>query len=605
MKAGAAFKAGSVILLIIVVLFVFYANQLFMKRRSKEIGLYQMIGMPKSTINGMLIIENIILWISAIFTGILFGFFFSRFFTMIFLKVVNNDKVVSMYFSKEALLQTLLVFAIILILILLQTIWLVSRSKLLDLFKANSKVEQRVKKLSSLKIILGIAGLVLIIYGYYRSTILFDVNENTTMTDLTISMGIILASVILGTFLVFHYSISFIMNAIRGSKKGHLSISDVLAISPIMHRMRASSISLSLITILTALALGVLSLGYIAYYGVTASTNQNSPYDYMTFNEQSTFEKSLNEAEIDYTKTEFQLLNVQADTYALMANPVEETNFTKDYDTIFIRASDVKQIFPALNLKEDEAVISGYSNIMEKLMQVSTNKHFEVDMNGLKKQVLLKDIQKQNVLPPEITYGNPAFIISDALFDSLSLQAHVKKQTIWKSIQGYDVASSDLKHAEDLFIKTTKNGTFTTDDVTLVAESKQKATKASVERIGLVIFIAGFIGLAFLFATGSILYFKQMSEAEDERHSFVIMRKIGFTVQEIMRGIYVKQLLSFGLPLLIGILHSYFAVRCGWIFFGSELYTPLFITMGLYVVLYSLFAVLTARYYKKIVTNAL
>ncbi len=65
MKAAAGFQVGSILLLIIVFFFVFYANQLFLKRRSKEIGLYQMIGIPKSTISYMLTIENIILWFGA------------------------------------------------------------------------------------------------------------------------------------------------------------------------------------------------------------------------------------------------------------------------------------------------------------------------------------------------------------------------------------------------------------------------------------------------------------------------------------------------------------------------------------------------------------
>lgn len=605
MKAGAAFNAGAIILLIIVILFVFYANQLFMKRRSKEIGLYQMIGMPKSTINGMLVIENIILWISAICIGVLCGFFFSRLFTLIFLKVINNDKIVSMYFSQEALGKTLLVFAIILIIVLLQTVWMVSRSKLLDLFQASSKAEQRVKKISTVKILLGIVGLVLIVFGYYRSTILFDLNESVTMTDLTISMGIILLSVILGTFLVFHYSISFIMNTIRASRKGHLTISDVLAVSPIMHRMRASSISLSLITILTALALGVLSLGYIAYYGVTASSDQYSPYDYTTFNKQSSFEQALNDAEIDYRKTELHILNVQANTNTLMVDPPDYSNFEMDYSTMFVKLSEAQQTFPSLKLKDDEAAISGYSNMLETLLNMQTARKFEVDINGLKKQLTLTTIEKQSILPNTLTYGNPAFIISDKLYDELSKQPHIKKQTLWNSLQGYDVDKKDLKQTEDLYVKTTHDGQFKVNKAIISTDSKETSMRASVERIGLVIFISGFIGLAFLLATGSILYFKQMSEADDERHSFIIMRKIGFTSQDIMRGIYVKQLLSFGLPLIIGILHSYFAVKCGWMFFGSELYAPLFITMGIYIILYSLFAILTTHYYKKIVTTAL
>ena len=78
---------------------------------------------------------------------------------------------------------------------------------------------------------------------------------------------------------------------------------------------------------------------------------------------------------------------------------------------------------------------------------------------------------------------------------------------------------------------------------------------------GLLIFITGFLGLVFLISTGSILYFKQMTEAEQERKSYATLRQLGFTVKDIMRGIIRKQAFVFGLPLLIGLLHSVFAIK--------------------------------------------
>ena len=84
-----------------------------------------------------------------------------------------------------------------------------------------------------------------------------------------------------------------------------------------------------------------------------------------------------------------------------------------------------------------------------------------------------------------------------------------------------------------------------------------------------------------------------------------ILRKMGFTTNEIMSGIRRKQLFNFGFPLIIGLAHSYFAVKSGWILFGTELVAPLLITMGIYIVLYSIFAILSAGYYRKVVEAAL
>ena len=118
-------------------------------------------------------------------------------------------------------------------------------------------------------------------------------------------------------------------------------------------------------------------------------------------------------------------------------------------------------------------------------------------------------------------------------------------------------------------------------------------------------FIVAFLGLTFLITSGCILYFKQMDESEEEKSSYTVLRKLGFTQGDLLRGIKVKQLFNFGIPLVVGLLHSYFAVQSGWFLFGTELWTPMMIVMGLYTVLYSVFGVLSVQHYKKIIGKAL
>ncbi len=104
-------------------------------------------------------------------------------------------------FSIEALIQTVSVFAILLIVVLLQTMWVIHRTKLLDLFKATSKAELKLKKMNPFQILFGMLGIGLIVYGYYVSTILFEMDQTSTTMDLYIRMSTVLGCVILGTFL--------------------------------------------------------------------------------------------------------------------------------------------------------------------------------------------------------------------------------------------------------------------------------------------------------------------------------------------------------------------------------------------------------------------
>lgn len=613
LKAEMGFKVGSILLLVIVFFFVFYANQLFLKRRSKEIGLYQMIGIPKPTISYMLTIENLILWIGASAIGIMIGFFFSRFFALLFLKAINNKREIALNFSTEALFQTMLVFGLLFIVVLLQMMWMVHRTTLLDLFKATSKAEQKMKKMNPIQIILGIFGIGLIIYGYYLSTVLFALDKTISENDLYIKMGKILGSVIIGTFLIFRYSIAFIMNMIRMSKRGHLSLNDVLAITPIMHRMKSNTLSLSIITLMTAMALTILSLSYITYYSTDAQTEQNMPYDLAILNHkgEKSFEESLKSENINYKKYQFDLLNVQIDTNTLLEKPIsKKSKLNISLDNIVMKESDARIVFPNLHLGKDEAILTGYSDIIENVMPVKIGKSMILYHDDAKQKLKLIDIEKKASISAELSYGSPVIIIQDELFNQLKKDPSIQKSTLWKSYNGYNISKENqLKEAIALYKKATNNGTFKIaekDGVTSVQISpKKEMYQQSLENMGLLIFITGFLGSAFLLATGSILYFKQMTEAEEELESYRTLRKIGFSADEMMRGIYRKQLFSFGLPLLLGLCHSYFAVKSGWNFFGTELVVPLVTTMGIYILLYSIFAILTSSYYRKIIKGIL
>ncbi len=123
--------------------------------------------------------------------------------------------------------------------------------------------------------------------------------------------------------------------------------------------------------------------------------------------------------------------------------------------------------------------------------------------------------------------------------------------------------------------------------------------------MGLIMFIVGFLGLTFLITSGCVLYFKQMDEGESEKPDYTILRKLGFTQGDLLKGIQLKQIYNFGIPLLVGLLHSYFAVQSGWFLFGTELWTPMIIVMVLYTALYSIFGILSVLYYKKVIKEAL
>lgn len=147
-KGAAAIGASSVLLIVIVGIFLLYANTIFIKRRSKEIGLFQLIGLTKGRIFGILSAENCILYFGSMAIGIVIGFLGSKLILMILFKIIGVEAIAELYFSPMALLQTVIVFAVMYLLIMLMNYTFIRAQSILSLFRVSSTTEQQVHKLS-------------------------------------------------------------------------------------------------------------------------------------------------------------------------------------------------------------------------------------------------------------------------------------------------------------------------------------------------------------------------------------------------------------------------------------------------------------------------
>ncbi|MEG0471967.1 MAG: FtsX-like permease family protein [Solibacillus sp.] len=600
------FKVASFLLYFIVLFFVLYANHLFIKQRSKEIGLYQLIGMTKGLVARLIALENIVLFAGAVIIGMMMGLLSSRLFAMILLKILHFEDVVALTFNKDAIVNTAVVFSLLLIVILIQMAWMVKRTTLLSLFTASKQADERVKRFSIVKMFIGAFGLALIIYGYYKSTQLFT----SSIGDPFLNMLLILATTIGGTFLVFRYSVSFLLNLLRLSKKGHLNLIDVLAVTPIMHRMKGNAKSLTLITVLTAVSLAITTLSYISYYSAGATAENSVPADYISVDgREAPFLKALEEQKIGYRTERYEMTMAQIDLAEIIPEgSMAELTGGSISEYILIKLSEYQQLHPELQLKQGEAIIAAYNGFMAQVLPLEAPLDMTLLHGGQSFPVKIKDVQSNSVIAWRVTSGAFVLVVQDLLFEQLKalneinpIERDVKLQT---SI--YLTDENDLVTAEELYKQTAANILSEQEgEQSKYLSSLYSVTQSNLNMYGMTIFITAFLGLAFLLATGSILYFKQMSEADEEIASYSILRKIGFSQQEILRGVIMKQMFNFGVPLAIGLLHSYFAVKSGWFLFGTELVEPLIITMILYIALYSVFAFLSINYYKKVIKQVL
>lgn len=604
-KGGASIKAASVLLIAIVGIFLLYANSIFIKRRGREIGLLQLIGMTKQKISKLLNAENFILYVVSMAIGIIAGFIGSKLMLMVLFKVTGVNAIANLHFSGMALLQTLIVFFVIYGLIMLRNRWFINRQTILSLFRTTSSTEQRVKKISVFEIIIGVLGIAFISSGYYISSKLFT-GTYTSMLALLLAMIYILASVIIGTFLFYKGSVSFIANIVRKRKNGYLAIHEVLSLSSIMFRLKSNALLLTIITTVSALAIGLLSLSYISYYSAEKTAEQQIPSHFVMGSEKeaNTFTRALSDKHIAYDLKQVKVIRAKFDAKKLMDMDAELKNMNNEPGILTLPVISEKNA-PNIHVGNNEVILSGYSDLLKKFMPIKSSGDVKL---LIKKPLDLKvlDLKKDYLISYNFTFGGlPVAVVSQDVFEQLDQQKDPKLQLDQQKYLQFENSLYIAVNIKDKKNLEKANNVFNSLKLGDNSMSQLATTQQQKQTIGLMMFVVGFLGLSFLVTSGCILYFKQMNESEEEQSSYTILRKLGFTEKDLLKGIRLKQLFNFGIPLVVGLLHSYFAVQSGWFFFGGELWTPMLIVMSIYTVLYSIFGFLSVQYYKKVIKESL
>ena len=188
----------------------------------------------------------------------------------------------------------------------------------------------------------------MIIAGYYVSSQLFNGNF-TTMNQLFLAMAFILGSVIIGTYFVYKGSVSTIANLIRKKKDGYLNINEVLSLSSIMFRMKSNSVLLTIITTVSALAIGLLSLSYISYYSAEQIAKNNVPANFSFVSDEAAkqFMEDLKARGIPFKETKIEVLQAVINAEEIIGLKME--GYTQDPKAMSVSVISEKSV-EVLNL---------------------------------------------------------------------------------------------------------------------------------------------------------------------------------------------------------------------------------------------------------------
>ncbi|MFA9555739.1 ABC transporter permease [Evansella sp. AB-rgal1] len=587
-----------VIIMIFVLFFLLSSNNSFIKARKKEISTYALFGMTNAKIGKLLFLETMIIGVATLIIGIASGVFFSKLIAMILLTITLETFTgnISFYIDPISILLTVILFLIIFSIMGLSGLRVISKFQLVDLFKG-AKLSEGKTKGSYIGLLFS---LTLIGTGYSLATMLDDPERISNFTLL------ILLLVILGTYMFFWVGLPKLIHLLKNKKDAYYQGDNLIATSFLSHRVITISSTMATIAVLSAVGTTAIATGYTLYSNVENNTYDTIGYDmYYYWADENVLDSVYDTFDMYGTTVTDQHTVTLYETSPKTNNVVGGNihyNFGPDnYFRIYSLSefwaltSIAKKDIPLITLEEGKALYARnyYSNDLEEAI-IGHELHFSE-----------KTLEITSIINEDIgTFGAlHTIVVNDSDYESLRESGDISTRGSNAHVFNYSNALSSRDLNNDLTAVLRGNvGSYRTA-YTHFSEA--------METFGLVCFIGFFMSVVFILMTASLLYFRQVVAAEEEKHQFQMLRKIGMDSSTEKKVITKRLFPIFFIPLVIGIIHSIFAMKAAdtMIFtqiisvdnsyptvlaFSAVMYT-------VYAVIYGVFYYITKSQYRRIV----
>lgn len=560
-------SASSVVLLFFIVIFMAYSNSFFMKKRKKEVALYSLLGVRKQKIGLMLFFENLVIGLVSLVLGIVLGFFMSQGLLMILVRLMGYEVVGSLTFSVEALINTTGIFTLLFLFTSLQGYRVIYQFKLIDLFHADKQGEQ-IPRASLVAALLGTA---LIAFGYYTAASDMFTSEIWRFFTVLGTPLMVIGVTIAGTYLLFHSVSVFVLTALKRATSWSWKGLNLIGVSQLLYRIRANAKSLSIIAILSATTITAGGGVFGMYYNAEATVRQMLPNTFMWKGGSVEFSQK----DVVFNES-LSVKNLRVDN---------EFSF---FEYTLLKESDYNRL-AKLQGKDQELHITDGSTV---LLDAAYDERFSHDFTGEDFKLQNGDsfhvdkMYTESVL--NFIAAGTVLVVNDQVFAATNAE-EVKMQVV-----GLD---NDLKQqaiSQDIYkqLSTEQQESFS---------SVPQSYEDSLATVGALLFVGSFLGLVFLAATGSIIYFKILTEAEEDQAKYAILNKIGVNSKQILKTVAGQVAVIFSAPLIVGIMHSAFALLAFSQLFGMNITKPVILWMVAYSAIYFIYYIFTVRAFYKIV----
>ena len=578
----------AIFIIVFVVFYMFYSNNFFMRRRMKELGIYALLGYRKGTMLCLLTIETIFVCLGGMIIGILTGSLLHIGVTagIAALLDLTINLVEIPFINPQAVSSIFLFLLVVLLTLTLSNAALLLKSTLLDLVRLEKKVEK--------PIVLSIIGILFLLCGYVLA---LDMSRGTKSVWTTIGFSpvalLTLILVVTGTILSIYSFVPFICQCLKNRHKILYRENTIIVAPKFMHRIRSNAKSLILLILLTAGTLSVFGATTLSVWYPYRAVERIIPsaIEYRVEDKQQS-DQALEALAEELSGQEYQvqktnLLKITAasdnlpDEYRISGESVRTPGFEcmslTDYHALLSSQGKESSIS---GLKDGECVLVKYRPDPEN-SDIGAVYHLDIG-NGRTTDVTVV----RTTLDNPIGFANSiaTLLVSDQLYQTLADSQ--PEQTTVVSINGGTTRSD---HAAYRILKDSM------PDNRYLAGAWQRQNEIIQMNSSTYLLIA-FATIIFLIATGSILYFQNLSAVTYDRDDYNILRRMGYSQSMIRRCVRRQIQIYFMIPYVIGMLHSIFAITCyksalmdDVLGKANEVILPVVLAVGIFSVVYFIY----------------
>lgn len=580
------------VIVVFAVIFLFYTNSFLIKRRKKEIGVYNILGMGKRHIARMMAVETILTAGISILGGLVFGIIFGKLMYLLLLKILHNS--VDMQFSVNgtAIVQTVILFAGIFLLTYLYNILQIQLVNPVELLHGGNQGEKEPKS-RWLLVIVGVAALG---NGYWIAL------TTEAPLEALLKFFVAVVCVIIGTYALFIAGSIVVLKILRKNKAYYYNPKHFTSVSGMIYRMKQNGAGLANICVLSTMVLVMVSTTVSLHAGMEDILDSRFPRDVSIV---------CNEADTNKEETLQRLIKEQCEKAGVKIT--DRVRYRYGSMNAVLKGNNlekVEQYYPDNHFYYVEMITQEeYNRIEKKNVSLKEQEILTYTTNGKcgKKQINIagQNYQVKKELSEMTSQPKSTAEMYKTLYIVFANAEQIERIESFSYADKFNLKGDDGKQKEALeqiqneFYEKFPDGTM---------ESRMLSRSSFYELYGGLFFIGIYLGSMFIMATVLIIYYKQISEGYDDRERYQIMQKVGMSKKEVKRSIRSQVLSVFFLPLVVAVIHVAVAFKVMTKILGVLNLTNVslfavctIITIAVFAVFYIIVYSITAKEYYRIV----